>query len=401
MDALKYIEMISDEHIFDLKKMGYKYSVEEVAELLDIMKAGAFRELSLTDFAEEENLVYVPSLLKSSAEAAKSLLGYRGNEPYGMLSLEDEIFSTFQIEQIDTSRESVRSILAGKAPKDREEHRVWGMKQGFEFIADRRNKISRDSMRMLYETAVNPYQTESYAKLRENQMYRDGEVAVLNTLQEKKIHRGIAPEKIEEKMEQLFSFIQQDSDLDDLTKAAAIHFYIGYIHPYFDGNGRMARLVHLWYLLQKGYSAALFLPFSSLIQQSKAGYNKAYEKTEANRKISGLVDITPFLFYFQDCVYRKIGMQKLESNVLEQFSELLKLGKLTGKEKELFHFVLSKYGTGEFSTKMLERDFGDCAYATVRAFVLKLTDYGVLEHHAYGNRNRYCIAFPQHAVKKQ
>ena len=94
-------------------------------------------------------------------------------------------------------------------------------------------------------------------------------------------------------------------------------------------------------------------------------------------------------------------MQKLESNVLEQFSELLKLGKLTGKEKELFHFVLSKYGTGEFSTKMLERDFGDCAYATVRAFVLKLTDYGVLEHHAYGNRNRYCIAFPQHAVKKQ
>lgn len=31
----------------------------------------------------------------------------------------------------------------------------------------------------------------------------------------------------------------------------------------FDGNGRIARLVHLWFLIQKGYQSALFIPFSS------------------------------------------------------------------------------------------------------------------------------------------
>ena len=30
-------------------------------------------------------------------------------------------------------------------------------------------------------------------------------------------------------------------------KPVVIHFYIAFIHPYFDGNGRMARLVHLWF----------------------------------------------------------------------------------------------------------------------------------------------------------
>ena len=52
------------------------------------------------------------------------------------------------------------------------------------------------------------------------------------------------------------------SDAGDahLLKAALIHFYMAYLHPYFDGNGRMARLMNLWYMVQQGYSSALFVP---------------------------------------------------------------------------------------------------------------------------------------------
>ena len=52
-------------------------------------------------------------------------------------------------------------------------------------------------------------------------------------------------------MGELVRFIHEDSDSNDLLKAALIHFYIAYLHPYFDGNGRMARLMHLWYLVQQ------------------------------------------------------------------------------------------------------------------------------------------------------
>ena len=64
----------------------------------------------------------------------------------------------------------------------------------------------------------------------------------------------------------------RDSPMNDLLKAALIHFYIAYLHPWFDGNGRMARLMHLWYLVQQQYSSALFVPLSEYVEKSRRAY---------------------------------------------------------------------------------------------------------------------------------
>ena len=90
--------------------------------------------------------------------------------------------------------------------------------------------------------------------------------------------------------------------------------------------------------------------------------------------------------------YKKMEYKYSSGMVAEMLQLLLSKGNVTEKEKELFHFVLSSYGTGEFSTKQLEKDFRNCAYATIRSFVLKMTAEGILECHSYGNRNKYCIA---------
>ena len=144
------------------------------------------------------------------------MLRFQGTELYGRRALENEIVSTFEIEQIETSRDSVREILAGKAPRDEKEQRILGMKRGFEFIADKRNRISAVNMRHLYEIAINPYLTYVEDHLTEGMFYRDGDVKVVNKLQEKKIHTGIAAEKIERMMEQLFSFIDGRQSMNDL-----------------------------------------------------------------------------------------------------------------------------------------------------------------------------------------
>lgn len=142
------------------------------------------------------------------------------------------------------------------------------------------------------------------------------------------------------------------------------------------------------------------MPFSLLIQKTKNQYYRAFDCIENNSLISGLVDVTPFLRYFNDNVYRHIGEHELVSDVIDRFTNLLKTGGATVKEKDLFHFVLSKYGNGEFSTKQLEHDFGNCAYATIRSFVLKFAEHGLLEAHPYGNRVKYCISPPQTAAIK-
>ena len=83
--------------------------------------------------------------------------------------------------------------------------------------------------------------------------------------------------------------------------------------------------------------------------------------------------------------------EKPKSDTFSIFQKLLDEGKITEKGRDLWNFVLSAYGTGEFSTKQLERDFGNAAYATVRGFVLKFEALGLLSGQKYANKNKYRI----------
>ena len=153
----------------------------------------------------------------------------------------------------------------------------------------------------------------------------------------------------------------------------------------------MARLIHLWFLIQKGYQSTLFIPFSSQIEKSRKLYYKAYTTIEENKKYSGKIDVTPFILYFIDNVYNKIIEESRTSNVLSVYEVEVKKGAITEKETKLWKFVLSCYGIDEFSTKQLEKDYGDAAYATIRSFVLKFTDLGLLQSIHYGTRIKYKV----------
>lgn len=140
-------------------------------------------------------------------------------------------------------------------------------------------------------------------------------------------------------------------------KAALIHFYIAYLHPWFDGNGRMARLIHLWYLVQQRYSSALFVPLSKYVEKSRRDYYNAYTLTEQNARLSGIMDVTPFLVYFIENVYYKLVTALPASSTMDAFQKVLEQGDATEKEKALWQFVLAAYGESQFSTKQLEKNF--------------------------------------------
>lgn len=69
----------------------------------------------------------------------------------------------------------------------------------------------------------------------------------------------------------------------------------------------MARLLHLWYLVQQGSPSALFVPMSRFVEESRSRYYKAYTQVEQDRQISGVSDVTPFLVYFAESVYHRLG----------------------------------------------------------------------------------------------
>lgn len=106
------------------------------------------------------------------------------------------------------------------------------------------------------------------------------------------IHRGILGEKeIEREVRHLLDFMSEDT-VDLLLRIAIGHYYFGYIHPFYDGNGRVSRFIGSLYLVEKyNYLTAMSLARGSWIR--KADYYKAFSTTNLpqNRgEMNGFVD---------------------------------------------------------------------------------------------------------------
>lgn len=384
MDIKLFTKMLKDKHFTDYQKMQYKYG-EDFSAFLQTLEELYYKILPLSDF-EGNNIVFIENHAAVNQSTVKLLLQSQDGH-YGIKAAEDEIVATSAIESIDFSRDSVRKILKGMAPKDEQENRILGIKHGLEFIADATNKITEENLYKLYMMTVGDFLTGD-DKLAEGNMYRHDTVYVVSDHVE---HSGLDHKKVPDFMKALIAFVNVEDDINDLIKAAIIHFYIAFVHPYFDGNGRMARLIHLWFLIQKGYQSALFIPFSSQIEKSRKAYYDAYTTIEENKKLSGKIDVTTFVLYFINNVYNKMNEGTTTVETLTAYDDAVKDGKITEKETKLWKFVLSFYGTAEFSTKQLEKDFGDAAYATIRGFVLKFEALGLLSSVKYGVRVKYKV----------
>lgn len=384
MDIKIFTKMLKDKHFTDYQKMKYKYG-EDFNAFLQTLEELYYKTLPLLDF-DGNHIVFIENHAAVNQSAVKLLLQSQ-DQHYGIKAAEDEIVATSAIESIDFSRDSVRKILKGMAPKDEQENRIMGLKSGLEFIADTANKITEENLYKLYMMTVGNFLTGD-DRLKKGKLYRHDTVYVVSDRVE---HSGLDYKKVPQFMKSLIAFANAEDDINDLIKAAIIHFYIAFVHPYFDGNGRIARLVHLWFLIQKGYQSALFIPFSSQIEKSRKAYYDAYTTIEENKKISGKIDVTPFILYFINNVYNKMIETSATIETLSVYDDAVKAGKITEKETKLWKFVLSFYGTEEFSTKRLEKDFGDAAYATIRGFVLKFEDFGLLSSVKYGPRVKYKV----------
>lgn len=383
MNVSKFTTILNDKYFCNLKKLKYKYS-DDFNEFLSLFKEMYLKPVELLDFNGDN--IFFCNISGISMKSIKLLLRQQSLS-YGLMAAEEEIASSSAIENIDFSRESIRNILKGFAPKDETENRIYGQKKGLEFISNVNNKITEENLNKLYMLTVGEFLDED-VKLKNGSFYRDDTVFIVS---DKLEHYGLDYKKLPLYMKKFIEFINEDNIEDDLIKAAIIHFYFAFLHPYFDGNGRMARLLHLWFLIQRGYKTALFVPFSSFIQKTKNSYYNAFTLVEENSKISGVIDVTPFVKYFADNVYNKLCEQEIKDNVFEEYKNLLAKGEFTQKETELWAFVLSCYGTNEFSTKQLEKDFGDVAYATIRKFVLKFEKLGLLSSRKFSNRVKYKI----------
>ena len=69
-------------------------------------------------------------------------------------------------------------------------------------------------------------------------------------------------EEIENRLKALIDFANETNDkpfIHPVIKAIILHFWMAYIHPFIDGNGRMARTLFYWYMLKKNIGSSNIL----------------------------------------------------------------------------------------------------------------------------------------------
>ena len=131
----------------------------------------------------------------------------------------------------------------------------------------------------------------------DGKIFRKNSVSVASATQ-KEIHRGLMPEeKIISSMEHALVYLNNE-DEELLYRTAVFHYLLGYIHPFYDGNGRLNRFISS-YMISKELDPLLGYRLSYTIKANINSYYKAFKicNDKLNRG-----DLTPFIETFLDFV---------------------------------------------------------------------------------------------------
>jgi Fic family protein len=108
-----------------------------------------------------------------------------------------------------------------------------------------------------------------------------------------------AAEDLRHEMKRFLDWFEEDHSIDLVLKAGVAHLWFVTIHPFDDGNGRIARAIADMVLARSERSPQRFYSMSAQIRQERKAY---YEILEATQK--GDLDITRWLDWFLDCLGR-------------------------------------------------------------------------------------------------
>lgn len=133
--------------------------------------------------------------------------------------------------------------------------------------------------------------------------YRKGEMQVVSgPMGRERIHY-LAPEssRVKHEMDIFLDWLNGESEIDAVLKSAIAHFWFIIIHPFDDGNGRIARAITDLLLARSEESSLRFYSFSNQILTEKKAYYAILQKVQHSTG-----DITEWLHWFLHCMYRAL-----------------------------------------------------------------------------------------------
>jgi Fic family protein len=196
-------------------------------------------------------------------------------------------------------------------------------------------------------------------------------------------------DRLDVDMQAFLDWFEKDSGIDAVLKAGMAHLWFVTIHPFDDGNGRIARAIADMALARSENSPQRFYSMSAQIRQENNAYYGILEETQ-----TGTMDITPWMDWFLGCLGRAIdGAQTTLSRVLAKarFWERVQGIPLNDRQRLVLNRLLDGF-EGKLTTSKYAK-LAKCSQDTALRDILPLVERRILVRNPEGGRSTsYALA---------
>jgi Fic family protein len=183
-----------------------------------------------------------------------------------------------------------------------------------------------------------------------------------------------AADRLRREMQTFFDWYNEPASIDLVLKAAQAHLWFVTVHPFDDGNGRLARAIADMSLARSENSPQRFYSMSAQIQRERAAYYDILERTQ-----KGALNITPWMEWFLGCLGRAIdGAQTMLAAVLAKarFWEAVAGVPINERQRMILNRLLDGF-EGKLTTSKYAK-LAKCSQDTALRDVLALVERGIL-----------------------
>lgn len=319
-------------------------------------------------------------------------LGFDLRSQANLRALTEDVVKSSEIEGEKLEPEQVRSSIARRLGLDagglkRADRNVEGVVEMMLDATARYTKPLTKERLFTWHASLFPGGRNGLGKILVGQWRDDnaGPMQVVSgAMGHEKVHYQAPPAKqVAKEMASFLRWFEQPGDIDPLLHAGLAHLWFVTIHPFDDGNGRIARAITDMALARAEHVGQRFYSMSAQIRLERGDYYRKLEKTQ-----KGTLDVTAWQEWFLRCLSRAIeGAQGLLSGVLTKarFWERFAKEPLNERQIKVLNRLLDGF-EGKLTTSkwaVLTKSSQDTAHRDI----LDLVERGALQKDASGGRS--------------
>lgn len=292
-------------------------------------------------------------------------------------SIMEEAISSSQMEGANTTRKKAKEMIQQeKKPKNKSEQMILNNFITMKYIVQNKQEdITPEKILHIHKLITDKTldDIEDEGKFRDN-----NDVYVVNHSNSEVVHTPPNHNELQALVNDLCVFFNSDGKdfIHPIIKGCIIHFMIGWIHPFPDGNGRTARAVFYWYMLKKGYWLTEYLSISRIIKDTKAQYEKAFLYSEADQN-----DVSYFITYHIKTMEKAYkALKEYISKKQKEVFQAAKFMKIEGVNDRMSQIIKIIYDDSDriLNIKEIESRFNVSNF-TARTDLKSLVELGFLD----------------------